>query len=147
MSNKYHSPSPAPTKPTRPSEAEEKAELFKPISEDLQEIGLNIAKQRSQRNMTQTELGAALDVGRTTVIAIENGKTDFKISYLVSVCEAFHIDPSEILPDRLKTEARLSQELQVIENQLAKLDTLSRMQCMIALQTMVTAFVISHHVQ
>ena len=133
MSNKYHSPSPAPTKPTRPSEAEEKAELFKPISEDLKEIGQNIGKLRDQRNMTQEFLGSKLGISRKAVGRMERGEAEYNIDRLIAVCDAFHVPLSEILPDSLKETNGLRQELQKLEASISRLTPYQQSECLRAI--------------
>lgn len=100
------------------------------ISKDHQVIGLNIQKLRDQRGMAQIDLAAELGVSKNTVNSIEHGGSDFGISRLISVCDTFNVSPSEVLPDRLKPESNLDQDMQKLLERLSRLTPYQRSQCL-----------------
>ncbi len=110
------------------------------ISNDHQTIGLNIQKLRDQQNMARVDLAAALGVSKNTVVSIENGESDFGISKLISACDTFDVAPSEILPDRMKPESDLDQDMRKLAERLSRLKPYQRSQCLTALYGMVDAF-------
>ncbi len=110
------------------------------ISKDHQAIGLNIQKLRDQRGMAQVDLAAELDMNKNTVGGIERGEKDFRISTLISVCDALDASPSDILPDRLKPESSLDLDMQKLAARLSELNPYQRRQCLNAIFGMVDAF-------
>ena len=107
---------------------------------DHQEIGLNIARLRDQRGMAQVDLAEELGISKNSVGAIERGETDFRISTLISACDAFDVSPSEILPDRLKPESSLDRDMQKLADKLSGLTPYQRSQCLNAIFGIVDAF-------
>ena len=73
-------------------------------SEVWKEVGLNVWRLRTQHGMPLDDLAAALDVSRTKAYEIERGNADLGTDGLVSVCELFDVDASEILPKREKKD-------------------------------------------
>lgn len=111
-----------------------------PISEDHKAIGLKIANLRCQRGMAQEDLGVALGIGRQSVGDIEHGTVDFRISRLISICDAFSVAPSEVLPDRLAEKNRLNREMQKLEEKLLRMTPYQQSECLKALSSMVDSF-------
>ena len=110
------------------------------ISKDHQEIGLKIARLREQHGMAQIDLAEELEIGRNTLGHIERGERDFGVSSLISVCDAFDVSPSEVLPDRLKPESGLDVELQRLADRLSTLTPYQRSQCLKAIHSLTEAF-------
>ena len=110
------------------------------ISKDHRVIGLKIAKLRSERGLAQADLAEELGIGRKAVGAIERGEADFGISRLLSVCDAFAVSPSEMLPDRFAEADGLSLELRSVKDSLSRMTPYQRSQCMAAITGVVKAF-------
>ena len=100
------------------------------VSKDHQDIGLNIQKLRDQKDMAQIDLAVALGVSKTTIGAIEHGESDFGIGKLISVCDIFGVSPSEILPDRLKPESDLDQDMRKLAERMSGMTPYQRSQCL-----------------
>ena len=110
------------------------------IKEDLKDIGLKIAKLRGQRNWAQADLAAVLDISRNAVGAMERGEADFKISRLISICNEFHLSPSEILPDHLAENSSLPEDLEKLEEEMSWMTPDQRSHCMTAFFAIANAF-------
>ena len=77
-----------------------------PIEAVYKEVGGRIARVRQRRRLTQSALGAAAGVSRTTVANIERGEQRFLLHYLFAFADALDIPPSKLLP----TEKRSMEE-------------------------------------
>ncbi len=61
------------------------------------EIGLKIVDARKKNNMTQDELAAAIDAGRTTITNIERGYQAIRVKHLILICRVLKLNANELL--------------------------------------------------
>lgn len=64
---------------------------------DLRQIGNRLYAIRKQYGMTQLEVAAAADVSDRTYADIERGTVNMRLDTLLTICDALHITPDEIL--------------------------------------------------
>lgn len=100
------------------------------VSKDHQAIGLEISKLRDAQGLSQIELATDIGVNKNTIGAMERGESDFGVSRLISVCEALHASPNDILPDRLSRNDTLSDDMLKLEEKLSRLTPYQRSQCL-----------------
>lgn len=68
-------------------------------SEDIyNEIGKRIATARLASGLTQTDLGEAISLSRTSITNIEGGRQKILIHTLFDIAAALHVDVKELLP-------------------------------------------------
>lgn len=60
-------------------------------------LGANIRAHRQRLGLTQEQLAEAADLHRTYVGAIERGDRNVSIRNIVSIAQALHIEPYELL--------------------------------------------------
>ncbi len=60
-------------------------------------LGTTIARLRLERDMTQTQLAAAVSVSKRSVIRIEQGQTSLTLDILGRYADALGVRPSELL--------------------------------------------------
>lgn len=63
----------------------------------LRKIGLRIKQLRSDKGMSQRELGYEIDVEKSNISRIESGKFNTKIYTLYKVAEALKMSMSDLL--------------------------------------------------
>ena len=78
---------------------------------------------RKSRGMTQAEAAEAAGLSDKAYANIERGEADMHISTLVSLCNAFHASPSDIIGE---PEDQLIEDTQQLIAELEKLSTLER---------------------
>lgn len=59
-------------------------------------IEFYVREIRKKRRMTIEELSAISGVSRSAIILIENGKSDPKLSTVISLAKALRVEPSEL---------------------------------------------------
>lgn len=67
---------------------------------DMPELGRRLSDARRRRGMTQEEAAAIIDVGRTTMVAIEKGERRVKASELLKLSEAYGRDVSDFVREQ-----------------------------------------------
>ena len=66
---------------------------------DIKKIGEKLYSFRKLNGMTQAELAEAARVSDRTYADIERGTVNMRTETLLSICEALHITPDEVLTD------------------------------------------------
>ena len=64
---------------------------------DLRTLGINIARIRRLRNITQENTAFDLDISKTSYSKIERGETNISFLRLVQIAEYFKVDVSELV--------------------------------------------------
>jgi transcriptional regulator with XRE-family HTH domain len=59
-------------------------------------IGKRLKEIREKRNLSQYQLSALAKIPRNTIIRIERGKVDPRISTLCRICQALGVDIKEV---------------------------------------------------
>ncbi len=67
-------------------------------------IGHQIQTIRQKKGYTQTDLARLLDLSRTTVVNIEQGRQAVMLHTLITLTHAFHVSLSEFLPTNIPVE-------------------------------------------
>ena len=67
------------------------------MHEDAKKLGENLKKIRAMKNITQTALAELLDVDKSFVSNIENGKTNPTLSTLSSIAKVLGVTTAELL--------------------------------------------------
>ena len=63
---------------------------------ELERIGRNIAKIRSEKGLSQEDLAGLSDVARNYISRIENGKVAFSVPVLLRIANALEIKPEKL---------------------------------------------------
>jgi transcriptional regulator with XRE-family HTH domain len=63
-------------------------------------IGENLKRVREDRLMTQQELSNAAGIGLSSVVRIENNRTEPRFSTIKKLAKALKIDPKELTKDQ-----------------------------------------------
>lgn len=63
---------------------------------EIEKIGRNIAKIRSEKGLSQEDLAGLSDVARNYISRIENGKVSFSIPVLLRIAKALEVEPKEL---------------------------------------------------
>ena len=82
-------------------EIEEKVEVKKRklIPKTLKNyVGIKIKLLRKERNINQTELAMACNLGRTSISNIEKGTQELSITVLEGICKKLGVKSSDIIP-------------------------------------------------
>ena len=74
------------------------ADILKDV--DPLKLGRELKKARNQRGLTQAEAARAIDVGRTTMVAIEKGKRRIKPGELVQLAQAYGRNVNDFMRPR-----------------------------------------------
>lgn len=75
-------------------------------------VGKKIRQGRIARKITQEELGASVNLTRTSIINIEKGRQRMLLHTLVAIAETLRTDTSSLFPDRKESVTdRLDQML------------------------------------
>jgi len=67
------------------------------MQEDSKKLGANLKDIRISKNITQSELAYALNLDKSFVSNIENGKTNPTLSTISSLAKALGISTNELL--------------------------------------------------
>ena len=67
--------------------------------QELEKIGRNIAKIRSEKGLSQEDLAGLSDVARNYISRIENGKVSFSVPVLLRIIKALEIEPNILFFD------------------------------------------------
>jgi len=67
------------------------------MKDDAKKLGENIKKIRIEKNITQTALAEILDVDKSFVSNIENGKTNPTLSTISSLAKVLEVTSDELL--------------------------------------------------
>lgn len=65
----------------------------------LQSIGRKIAQERTKQGLTQEDLAGMVEMDRSFLSYIENGRKNFSVEVLIRVCRALKIKPSIVFED------------------------------------------------
>jgi len=65
--------------------------------EELKIIGRNIVRIRKAKGMTQEDLCGAIEMDRSYISEVENGKANASITTLLKIAEALEVDISDLL--------------------------------------------------
>jgi DNA-binding XRE family transcriptional regulator len=79
-----------------PRKARKRRELDAETLVFLQRLGQQIRERRSE-NYSQEDFAAEVDVFRSHMSLVEQGKTDLRLSTLIRIARAFGITPAELL--------------------------------------------------
>ncbi|MEZ4885347.1 MAG: ImmA/IrrE family metallo-endopeptidase [Chitinophagales bacterium] len=72
---------------------------------DASKIGPRLRIARERRNMSQVQVAEILNVSRTTIVAIEQGKRKIKSKELILLAQTFGISVSDILNPRITSSS------------------------------------------
>lgn len=67
------------------------------MTDHAKKLGENLKRIRIEKNISQTEIAKALDVDRSFVSNIENGKTNPTLSTITNLAKALGVSASELL--------------------------------------------------
>ena len=62
----------------------------------LKSIGRKIAQERTRQKLTQEDLAGMAEIDRSFLSYIENGRKNFSIEMLFSICKALGIHPGRV---------------------------------------------------
>ncbi len=66
------------------------------MKDDAKKLGENLKKIRSKKNITQTELAQALNVDKSFISNIENGKNNPTLSTITNLAKALKVQVDEL---------------------------------------------------
>lgn len=66
------------------------------MKDDAKKLGENLKKIRSKKNITQTELAQTLNVDKSFVSNIENGKNNPTLSTITNLAKALKVQVEEL---------------------------------------------------
>jgi transcriptional regulator with XRE-family HTH domain len=72
----------------------------------LEAFGRAVRQLRQQRGMTQAELAARLDLGRTSITNLEKGQQSPPLSMLPEIASALGIDPLDLIANAIGDRGR-----------------------------------------
>lgn len=61
-------------------------------------IGVNVKRIRKQNRVSQEEFGFMLNLTRSSIINIEEGRSGFNTEYVVRMCQMFKCSITDIVP-------------------------------------------------
>ena len=67
------------------------------MKDDSKKLGENLKKIRTQKHITQTELAKTLEVDKSFISNIENGKTNPTLSTITNLAQALGVSTNELL--------------------------------------------------
>ncbi len=67
------------------------------MKDDAIRLGKNLRKIRTEKKITQIEIAKRLDVDRSFISNIENGKSNSTLSTITSLAKALEVPTSELL--------------------------------------------------
>lgn len=68
----------------------------------LQAFGRTVRQLRRERGMTQAELAARLNLGRTSITNLEKGQQSPPLSMLPDIASALGVDPLRLISDAIR---------------------------------------------
>lgn len=71
-----------------------------------QSIGAVLRQARTNQNLSQIDLAAAVDMERSTISAIENGRQNISMQNFVRLCTGLSSDPAKILEKALRMKEK-----------------------------------------
>lgn len=74
-------------------------------------VGRAIRQLREERGLTQTDLGTAVGLTRTSISNVEKGRQKILLHTFYDVAETLMADPAAILPEQRQAIARDEQKL------------------------------------
>lgn len=89
-------------------------------------IGNKIRAQREKAHFTQNELGERLNLSRTSIVNIEQGRQHPYIHILWDITEIFVIDLSELLPNKEDIINGISFDRTLIKQSLIKKEDIQK---------------------
>lgn len=66
------------------------------MKDDAKKLGENLKKIRTKKNITQTEIAKTLEVDKSFVSNIENGKTNPTLSTISSLAKVLKVSTEEL---------------------------------------------------
>lgn len=66
------------------------------MKDDAKKLGENLKKIRSKKNITQTELAQTLNVDKSFISNIENGKNNPTLSTITNIAKALKVQVEEL---------------------------------------------------
>ena len=66
------------------------------MKDDAKKLGENLRKIRSKKNITQTELAQTLNVDKSFISNIENGKNNPTLSTITNLAKALKVQVDEL---------------------------------------------------
>ncbi|QQR76651.1 helix-turn-helix transcriptional regulator [Candidatus Nomurabacteria bacterium] len=66
------------------------------MKDDAKKLGENLKKIRSKKNITQTELAQTLNVDKSFISNIENGKNNPTLSTITNLAKALKVQVEEL---------------------------------------------------
>jgi len=85
-------------------------------------VAKNIAAARNAMDISQDVLAEKAHIGRATLIQIETGKADPRLSTLIKIATALEVNPSMLLMGKVEFEAIASFSMSELECTLQKFD-------------------------
>lgn len=67
------------------------------MKDDAKKLGENLKKIRTKKNITQTELAETLNVDKSFVSNIENGKNNPTLSTITNLAQTLGVSTNELL--------------------------------------------------
>ncbi len=67
------------------------------MKDDSKKLGENLKRIRTQKHITQTELAKTLEVDKSFISNIENGKTNPTLSTITNLAQALEVSTNELL--------------------------------------------------
>lgn len=76
--------------------------IFKKTKKINSTIAIKLKKLRKQHGFSQEQVADYLHVTQSTYGRIENGETNYWVSYITPICELYKIEPKDLLqPDSI----------------------------------------------
>jgi len=67
------------------------------MKDDAKKLGENLKRIRTKKNITQIEIAKTLNVDRSFISNIENGKTNPTLSTITSIAKVLGVSANELL--------------------------------------------------
>lgn len=67
------------------------------MTDEAKKLGKNLKKIRTQKNITQSEIAKQLNVNRSFVSNLENGKTNPTLSTITKLAQVLKVSANELL--------------------------------------------------
>jgi transcriptional regulator with XRE-family HTH domain len=67
------------------------------MKDDSKKLGENLKRIRTQKHITQTELAKTLEVDKSFISNMENGKTNPTLSTIANLAQALGVSTNELL--------------------------------------------------
>lgn len=62
-------------------------------------IGETLKREREKAGLSLEQLSAKLPISRQTLSTYESGRSKIKINMFLAICDALHIDPTEVFDE------------------------------------------------